>query len=197
MPMQKCAYRVAEMTVVNASKSLAERIENDKAGAPEPFVPPLELTAGQAPPIAANNGLSYMALDQDGDAGTTAAIKDALDQIKAGEGQKLLDKLDSAPPGPIETKWGPGFRRYEECVEYIRANNFEVPEGGVALPLRYTIDERPVYSVVSSNALWGDEARKDDAAALRQEDKDIENRRLYFPQVLRDARRIEEYLNQR
>ncbi len=37
--------------------------------------------------------------------------------------------LDKAPPGPIETKWGIGFRSYSECQEYIRANNIEAPEG--------------------------------------------------------------------
>ena len=178
---------------MNASKSLAEKTESHEVERSQAFVPPLELTVGQAPPIAANNGLSYMSHDHEGDAGTTAAINDALRQIEEGKGKELLDKLESAPPGPIETKWGPGFRRYSECMEYIHANNFDVPDGGVALPLRYTIDERPVYTVVSSNALWRDAARKDEAAALRQEDKDIEERRLYFPQVLRDARRIEEY----
>ena len=42
------------------------------------YVPPLELTAGQPAPIAANGGLSYMSFDQDGDAGTRRAISDAL-----------------------------------------------------------------------------------------------------------------------
>ena len=37
---------------------------------PPPYVPPLQRTAGQPPPIAANGGLSYMSFDQDGDAGT-------------------------------------------------------------------------------------------------------------------------------
>lgn len=176
---------------MNPPETLAEIA--DDATPTKPFVPSLELTAGQAPPIASNGGLSYMSFDRNGDAGTAAAIEDALKQIAEGEGQKLLDELENAPPGPIETQWGLGFRRYSECLDYIRANNFDVPEGGVALPLRYTIDERPVYTVVSSNALWRDESRKADAVALRKEDKDIENRRLYFPQVLRDARRIEEY----
>ena len=39
-----------------------------------PYVPTLERTAGQPPPIAANGGLSYMSFDQDGDAGTTTAL---------------------------------------------------------------------------------------------------------------------------
>ena len=79
-------------------------------------MPPLELTEGQAPPIAANGGLSYMSFDRKGDAGTVAATEDALRQISAGEGKALIDRIDSAPPGPIETKWGLGFRRYADCL---------------------------------------------------------------------------------
>ncbi len=30
--------------------------------------------------------------------------------------------LDNAPPGPIQTEWGVGFRSYSECLEYIRGN---------------------------------------------------------------------------
>jgi hypothetical protein len=158
-----------------------------------PFVPPLELTHGQPPPIAANGGLSYMSFDRNGDAGTAAATQAALDLIAAGDGQAIIDMLDSSPPGPIKTKWGVGFRDYDECLAHIRASNIEVPEGGVALPLRYTIREQPSYSVVTSNALWRDPARKADAAALRKDEQDNARRYLYFPQVLRDARRIGEY----
>jgi hypothetical protein len=157
------------------------------------FVPPLQLTAGQPVPIAANGGLSYSAFDQDGDAGTAAATEAALLQIAEGEGQAIIDMLDNAPPGPIETKWGVGFRDYDECLEYIRANNIEAPEGGVALPLRYSIREQPSYSIVTSNALWRDPAREADAKALRKDEQDNMRRYLYFPQVLRDARRLEEY----
>ena len=32
-----------------------------------PYVPPLQRTAGQPPPIAANGGLSYMSFDRNGD----------------------------------------------------------------------------------------------------------------------------------
>lgn len=159
----------------------------------EPFVPPLELTAGQPAPIAANGGLSYMSFDQNGDAGTTAATAAALAQIAGGEGQALIEMLDNAPPGPIETKWGIGFRRYAECVDYIHANNITVPEGGLAVPLHYTIFEQPSYSIVSSNALWHDPSREEEAKALRKDEHDNGRRCLYFPQVLRDARRIEEY----
>ena len=131
------------------------------------YVPPLQLTDGQAPPIAANGGLSYMSFDRDGDAGTAAAMEAALIQIAESEGQAVNDRLDNAPPGPIETKWGVGFRGYEECLEYIRANNIEAPEGGLALPLRYTVREQSSYSIVSSNALWHDPAREAEATALR------------------------------
>ena len=157
------------------------------------YVPPFELTKGQPPPFAANGGLSYMSFDLEGDAGTAAATEAALTQTADGEGQTVIDMLDNAPPGPIETKWGVGFRDYAECLEYIRANNVEVPEGGLALPLRYTVHEQPSYSIVSSNALWRDPERETEAKALRENERDHGRRCLYFPQVLRDARRIEEY----
>ncbi len=162
------------------------------AGSPA-FVPPLQLTQGQPPPVAANGGLSYMAFDRKGDGGTAAATAAALAQIAEGKGQAVIDRLDSAPPGPIETQWGIGFRTYEECLDHIRANNIEVPEGGLALPLRYTIHEEPTYTVVPSNALWRDPGRAADAKALRQEERDIARRCLYFPHVMRDARRLEAY----
>ena len=78
-------------------------------------------------------------------------------------------------------------------MAHIRANNIVAPEGGVALPLRYTVCEEPSYSVVSSNALWRDPARAADAKALREAERDIGRRCLYFPQILRDARRMETY----
>ena len=157
------------------------------------YIPPFELTEGQPAPFAANGGLSYMSFDQDGDAGTAAATEAALQQIATGEGQAFMDKLENAPPGPIETEWGVGFRNYSECLAHIQANNIKAPEGGLALPLRYTIYEQPSYSIVSSNAIWKDLLRKDEAKALGKEEQDQGRRCLYFPQVLRDARRIAEY----
>jgi hypothetical protein len=155
------------------------------------YVPSLERTEGQPPPIAANGGLSYMSFDRDGDAGTTKAIEDALAEIASGEGQRVVDMIEKAPAGPIKTKWGIAFREYEECVRYIReSNSFKAPEGGVVLPLAYTVHERPSYSIVPSNALWRDPAQ---AARLRGNEEDNRRRNLYFPHVLRDARRIGEY----
>src|ERR1700759_2555738 len=86
------------------------------------YVPPLQRTEGQPPPIAANGGLSYMSFDRNGDAGTAEAIKDALEQIAGGESQRVVDMIANAPPGPIETRCGLGFRSYDACLEYIRAN---------------------------------------------------------------------------
>src|SRR5712671_7581157 len=104
------------------------------------YVPPLQRTEGQPPPIAANGGLSYMSFDRDGDAGTAAALEDALAQIAEGEGQRVVDMIDKAPPGPIETRWGLGFRDYDECLKYIRqSNSIKAPEGGLALQLPYTV----------------------------------------------------------
>ena len=171
--------------------------QNHAAGNPETesltYVPSLQLTEGQPPPIAANGGLSYMSFDRDGDAGTAAAIEDALALAAEGEGQKVIDMLDGAPPGPIDTKWGLGFRDYEECLDYIRANNIEAPEGGVALPLAYTVHEHSTYSVVGSNALWSDPAHEAEAKLLGKAEENNRRYNLFFPQVLRDARRIGEY----
>jgi len=157
------------------------------------YVPSLELTEGQPAPIAANGGWSYASFARNGDAGTEAAIEAALAQIATSEVQEFIDGIESAPPGPIATKWGPGFRDYDECVAYIRAQAMEAPEGGVVLPLRYTVLELPSYTVVSSNALWRDPARAAEAELLRGDEKNLVRRSLYFPQVLRDARRIGEY----
>ncbi len=173
--------------------SATENVAGATKGFSSTYVPPLQLTKGQSAPIAANGGLSYMSFDRDGDAGTAAATQAALEIVAQGGGQAVIDMLDSAPPGPIKTQWGIGFRNYAECLEYIRANHIEAPEGGVAVPMRYTVHEQPSYSIVSSNALWKDPARAAEAKALRKEEQDIGRRCLYFPQVLRDARRIGEY----
>ena len=159
----------------------------------KPFVPSLQRTAGQSEPIAANNGKAYTSLDVNGDAGTAAAVADALAQIASGDGQQVTDLIDNAAPGPIETKWGQGFRRYAECLDHIKANGPKAPEGGLALPMRYTVMEVPSYSVVPSNAIWKDETRKEEAAMLAKDERDNARRSLYFPQVMRDARRISEY----
>ncbi len=131
--------------------------------------------------------------ERNGDAGTVAATEDALAQIAKGKGQAVIEMLENAPPGPVQTKWGWGFRGYDECMEYIQENSLEAPEGGLVVPLRYTIHEEPSYSIVSSNALWRDPSRETEAQALRRNERDNGRRSLYFPQVLRDARRMEEY----
>ncbi len=173
---------------MNRPNVVADRLETASA-----YVPPFQLTEGQPPPIAANGGHSYMEFDRDGDAGTAVATEAAFRQIADREGREVIEMIENAPPGPIQTKWGLGFRTYEECLGHIRATGIEAPEGGVALPLRYTVHEAPSYSIVSSNAFWRDPAREEDQLAVRREEQDIGRRCLYFPQVLRDARRMEEY----
>src|SRR6476660_7325805 len=76
-----------------------KNVATDTKIASPPYVPTLQQTVGQAPPIAANGGLSYMSFDRDGDAGTAAALQDALAEIAAGEGQRLRDMIDKAPDG--------------------------------------------------------------------------------------------------
>jgi hypothetical protein len=101
--------------------------------------------------------------------------------------------IDKAPPGPIETRWGLGFRDFDGCMDYIRAKGIKAPDGGLVLPLPYTVYERPTYSIVPSNAIWRDPARADVAAMLRKNEEANRRRDLYFPQVMRDARRIGQY----
>src|SRR5580700_2156192 len=169
-------------------------VATDAERASSAYVPSLQRTEGQPPPIAAHGGLSYMSFDRGGDAGTAVALQDALVEIAEGEGQRVRDMLDKAPSGPIETQWGLGFRDYDECLQYIRqSNSIKAPEGGVALPLPYTVYERPSYSVVPSNTIWRDPARANVVAILRKYEQGNRQRNLYFPQVLRDARRIGEY----
>src|ERR1044071_805691 len=170
---------------------LADNKVADTQRASSAYVPPLQRTEGQPPPIAANGGLSYMSFDRDGDAGTAKALEDALAEIAEGEGQRVIEMIEKAPPGPIKTKWGLGFRDYDECVKYIRqSNSINAPAGGVALPLPYTVYERPSYSVVPSNAIWRDPERANVAAVLRKYEQGNRRRTPYLPQVLRDARRI-------
>ena len=176
---------------MNLHEAIEDHTATDESTEASAYVPPLQLTKGQPPPIAANGGLSYMSFDRNGDAGTGAALETALQEIAEGHMQSFVEWISSAPPGPIQTRWGLGFREYDECLDYIREQNIKAPDGGVALPLRYSVYERPSYSVVSSNAIWRDPKRAEEAKQLREDYYGI--RGLYFPQVLRDARRIEEY----
>ncbi|MYD43071.1 MAG: hypothetical protein F4W90_04165 [Gammaproteobacteria bacterium] len=178
---------------MNAPNALSQQATQDLHTDSKAYVPSFELTAGQGEPVAANGGISFMSFDKDGDAGTAAAMDAAFAQIDDGSGQAVIDWLESAPAGPIETEWGTGFKTYDECLEYIRENGIEAPEGGVALPLRYTVHEAPSYSIVSSNAFWQNEAHEQEHQRVRKEERDIGRRCLYFPQILRDARRMETY----
>src|SRR6202048_412399 len=86
----------------------------DAERASSAYVPPLQRTEGQPPPIAAHGGLSYMSFDRGGDAGTAVALQDALAEIAEGEAHRVIDEIAKAPPGPIKTRWGLGFRDYDE-----------------------------------------------------------------------------------
>ena len=85
---------------------VADRVADTKRAA---YVPPLQRTTGQPPPIAAHGGLSYMSFDRNGDAGTAEALNDALAEIATGESQRLIDRI-AANPKDIEA--------YERLGEY-------------------------------------------------------------------------------
>ena len=48
----------------------------------------------------------------------------------------------------------------------------EAPEGGLVLPLRYSVFEQPSYSNVSFNSLWREPARTNEARLLREVEED-------------------------
>ena len=98
---------------MNEQSAIQAETAGNAGAAGSIYVPPLELTQGQPAPIAANGGLSYASFDRNGDAGTTAAIEAALKQIADGKGQEATRLLKTTPPGPVETKWGLGFREYD------------------------------------------------------------------------------------
>src|SRR5271156_7119798 len=99
------------MGQINSIKN-DNRVAAVTSSASSAYVPPLQRTQGQPPPIAANGGLSYMSFDRNGDAGTAAATAAALRQLAEGQGQAVIDMIENALPGPIKTKWGIGFRSY-------------------------------------------------------------------------------------
>ena len=121
--------------------------------------------------------------------------EDALAQIAEGEGQRVIDMINNAPPGaPIKTKWGVGFRKYDECLDYIRRNNASRPPKAAwrcrcptpSTSSRPTPSSRPTRSGGTRRApTW-----RRSCARTRQDNR---RRDLWFPQVLRDARRIGEY----
>jgi hypothetical protein len=86
------------------TKFVENHVAADTQRASSAYVPTLQRTAGQQPPIAATGGLSYMSFDRDGDGGTATALRDALAHIADGEGQRVAEMISIAPPGsPIET----------------------------------------------------------------------------------------------
>ena len=60
--------------------------------------------------------------------------------------------IDNAPLGPIETRWGLGFRGYDECMDYIRANGIEAPEGGLA-GCRFAMHSTSDRAILSSRPM--------------------------------------------
>src|SRR3979490_1311638 len=106
---QALCARVSAEIIGGVAMSQREAADNnvpaDTQRASSAYVPSLQRTEGQPPPIAAHGGLSYMSFDRDGDAGTAAAVEDAPADIPQGESHRLREMLDKAPPGPIKTQW--------------------------------------------------------------------------------------------
>ena len=81
-----------------SSRSPRKTLGPDAQTVSSAYVPTLQRTEGQPPPVAANGGLSYTSFDRDGDAGTAKALQDALAEIAAGESQRVIDMINNPPP---------------------------------------------------------------------------------------------------
>ena len=84
---------------------MSQAENNSSTHHPAAWVPPLQRTAGQPEPIAANGGVSYAALEHEGDAGTAAATEDAIRRAMSGRGKTVIDSIENAPPGPIPVSY--------------------------------------------------------------------------------------------
>ena len=158
------------------------------------YVPSLQLTAGQAPPVAANGGLSYMAFDRDGDAGTAAAIEAALRQVAEGEGQVVIDRLKNASlPAPSRPSGGSGFAPGKSAWRISGRTASKRPKAAWWFPFATPSWRSRSTPLSRRTRLWRDPVRAAEAEALWEDDDSYERHCLYFPQVLRDARRIGEY----
>src|ERR1700732_1425071 len=92
------------------------------------YVPPLQRTEGQPPPIAAHGGLSYMSFDRDGDAGTAAALQDALAEIAEGPARYRHDRQGAA--GPDQDQMGPCVPRLRRVRQvHPRVEQHQSPAG--------------------------------------------------------------------
>ena len=76
-------------------ETIADHVAADADTDSAVYLPSLQLTEGQPPPIAANGGLSFMSFDRDGDGGTAAAIEAVLGQIAEGHVQAFIDRIES------------------------------------------------------------------------------------------------------
>src|SRR5437879_3373358 len=88
-----------------------------KSRASSVYVPPLQLTKGQSPPIAANGGLSYMSFDHDGDARRIGQDYPGL----APSSSECMDKLGVAL-GHCESK----CRNFYDAAEVERVFYLEM-----------------------------------------------------------------------
>ena len=169
-----------------------EAIENRVAANAEAdssaYVPTLQLTKGQPPPIAANGGLSYMSFDRDGDAGTTAAIEAALEQIADGEGQALIDRIENAPPRPHRDRVGPRVPRVRGMPGPYPGERHRSPgrRVGAAAALHRPRAARPTPSCRPTRSGGTRRARPRRSCCARP-NEDNGRRYLYFPQVMRDV----------
>lgn len=148
-------------------------------------------TVGAPPPFALNGGARFRGPD----GGAAEASRSAAELRARGTAPNY-----SGQTGPIETRWGTGFRRYPDCLSYIESAgmNERLAEGELIVPLRYIAAEEPTFSHVPSNSVWKKSHDPGVGVAPQMnsfmEESRFEGRKnLFFPTLLRSGRRLSEY----
>ena len=163
-----------------------EAIENHVAADAETdsavYVPSLQLTQGQPPPIAANGGLSYMSFDRDGDAGNQPRRwRTALAQIAEGRwASAFIDMIDKRAPrrpsdrDPLGTSRSADYDANASTTS-ARTGIDGALQGGLVLPLAlYHLRAPDLFDRVRPMRLWRDPARQREVVKIVAQERGAE-----------------------
>lgn len=150
---------------------------------------PANGTKGQPQPFAANGGRKWSDFQDRPDGGSAVAGQAALKWMES----RPPPKFTRAASGPLETEYGVGFSSFAECQQFIEAQGLQsdVP-GEVCIPINYSINDAPSFTLVPSHTIHELQPERIREASQRAFGGDrVDN--LYFPQVMRDGRRVSSY----
>ena len=116
-------------------------------------------------------------------------------KLPKGRGRRFSTGSRTLPPAPSRPNGASDSVTYSGMPgAHSRRTTSKPPKAAWRFRCSYTVHEQPSYTIVPSNALWHDPARADEAESIPQGTSGIYGRPcLYFPQVMRDARRMQEY----